>query len=411
MTDLPAFGEPGEKAQRAGAGEDAEAGFVPPVYPFDKLAALAQLAQRHEGGVVDLSIGTPCDPPPAVVLEALASSGAERGYPSSIGTSEYREAALEWMSRRFGVDTAEVAVAACVGTKELVAGVPHWLRLRTPARDTVLCPLVAYPTYEMGAILARCRAVAVPTQPDGTMQLSSISPGDAARALCLWVNSPGNPAGQLEDLAAVARWGRSHGVPVFSDECYIEFTWAGPGHTILEHGPEGVIAVHSLSKRSNLAGLRAGFFAGDADLVGYLSRLRQHAGFMVPGPVQHAGAVALGDDSHVDRQRARYLERLKRFARVLSDSGIRAEIPAGSFYLWVAVPEGFAAPGAPGEQNPGWALTRWLAERGGVLVAPGDTYGQAGAGHVRVALVQPGHRLELVARRLETARIRSAASS
>ncbi|MGO9334684.1 MAG: aminotransferase class I/II-fold pyridoxal phosphate-dependent enzyme [Acidimicrobiales bacterium] len=411
MTNLPELGEPGEKAQGTVAGGDAEAGFVTPVYPFDKLAALAGLAQGHEGGAVDLSIGTPCDPPPALVLEALATSGSERGYPSSIGTSEYREAALEWMSRRFGVDTAEVAVAACVGTKELVAGVPHWLRLRTPARDTVLCPLVAYPTYEMGAILARCRAVAVPTQPDGTMQLSSISPGDAARALCLWVNSPGNPAGQLEDLAAVARWGRSHGVPVFSDECYIEFTWAGPGHTILEHGPEGVIAVHSLSKRSNLAGLRAGFFAGDADLVGYLSRLRQHAGFMVPGPVQHAGAVALGDDSHVERQRATYLERLKRFAKVLNDSGISAGIPAGSFYLWVAVPEGFAAPGASGDPNPGWALTRWLAECGGVLVAPGDTYGQAGAGHVRVALVQPGHRLELVARRLETARIRSAASS
>ena len=197
MTYLPTFGEPGEKAQGAGAGEDAEAGFVPPTYPFDKLAALAELAQRHEGGAVDLSIGTPCDPPPALVLEALATSGSERGYPSSIGTSEYREAALAWMSRRFGVDTAGVAIAACVGTKELVAGVPHWLRLRTPARDTVLCPLVAYPTYEMGAILARCRAVAVPTRPDGTMQLSSISPEDAARALCLWVNSPGNPAGQL----------------------------------------------------------------------------------------------------------------------------------------------------------------------------------------------------------------------
>ena len=309
MTGAPVPAMSDENAREAGAGHGAEAGFVPPVYPYDKLAGLARLAQRHEGGAVDLSIGTPCDPPPARVLEALAGSGTERGYPSSIGSSEYREAALAWMSRRFGVDSAGLAVAACVGTKELVAGVPHWLRLRTPARDTVLCPLLAYPTYEMGAILARCRAVAVPARPDGTMELSSISPADASRALCLWVNSPGNPAGRLEDLAAVASWGRSHGVPVFSDECYVEFTWAGPGHTILEHGPEGVVAVHSLSKRSNLAGLRAGFFAGDADLVGYLSRLRQHAGFMVPGPVQHAGAVALGDDSHVEHQRETYLAR------------------------------------------------------------------------------------------------------
>jgi aspartate/methionine/tyrosine aminotransferase len=381
------------------------------VYPFDKLTAFAQLAERHDGGAVDLSVGTPCDPPPARVIEALASSGSERGYPSSIGSAEIREAALSWMSRRFVVDTTEVAVALCVGAKELVAGVPHWLQLRTPARDTVLCPLVAYPTYEMGAILARCRAVAVPTKPDGTMDLSAVSQEDAARALCLWVNSPANPGGQLEDLAYVASWGRSHGVPVFSDECYIEFTWAGPGRTILEHGPEGVVAVHSLSKRSNLAGLRAGFFAGDRDLVGYLSRLRQHAGFMVPGPVQHAGAVALGDDSHVDRQRAIYLERLNRFADVLNDTGIRAAIPAGSFYLWVAVPPGFAPSGSSGDPNLGWALTRRLAERGGVLVAPGDTYGPAGASHVRIALVQPLERLEIVARRLETATISSAAET
>ena len=309
------------------------------------------------------------------------------------------------MSRRFGVDATDVSLAACVGTKEFVAGVPHWLRLRTPARDTVLCPRLAYPTYEMGALLAGCRAVTVATRPDGSMELSSISQDDASRALCLWVNSPGNPGGQLEDLEAVASWGRAHGVPVFSDECYVEFTWAGPGHTILEHGAEGVVAVHSLSKRSNLAGLRAGFFAGDADLVGYLSRLRQHAGFMVPGPVQHAGAVALGDDEHVDRQRATYLGRLRRFVEVLGESGIDAQLPAGTFYLWVPVPEAFVPPGGTGDPNPAWALTRWLASHGGVLVAPGDTYGPTGARHVRVALVQGDDRLELVARRLRAKRV------
>ena len=201
-----------------------------------------------------------------------------------MGSAEYRDAALAWISRRFGVDTTDVAVAACVGTKELVSGLPHWLRLRTPLRDTVLCPLLAYPTYEMGAILASCRAVAVPMRTDGTMDLSAVKAEDAARALCLWVNSPGNPAGQLEDLMAAASWGREHDVPVFSDECYVEFTWSGPRRTILETGSQGVVAVHSLSKRSNLAGLRAGFYAGDPELVGYLSRLRQHAGFMVPGP-------------------------------------------------------------------------------------------------------------------------------
>ena len=385
-------------------GEGTEAAFVPPVYPYDKLAALSQLADAHEGGVVDLSVGTPCDPPPTRVLEALANSSTERGYPSSIGTAEYRDAAIAWMARRFAIDTTEVAVAACVGTKEFVSGLPHWLRLRTPTRDTVLCPRLAYPTYEIGAILARSRPVAVAEHADGTMDLSSISPEDAARALCLWVNSPGNPAGQLEDLGAAAAWGRSHAVPVFSDECYVEFTWRGRSSTILEHGTAGVVAVHSLSKRSNLAGLRAGFYAGDPELVAYLSRLRQHAGYMVPGPVQHAGAVALDDDSHVERQRARYLRRMERFAEVLSASGISARVPGGSFYLWVPVPGPLVEEGQ-NDQSPGWRLTSWLAVHGGVLVSPGDTYGAAGSGHVRVALVQPDDRLELVARRLAATRL------
>ena len=401
MTGSAVSGTEAESAEGAGEGSGAGAGegFVPPVYPFDKLSGLAELAARHDGGAVDLSIGTPCDPPPAAVLEALATSGAERGYPSSVGSAELREAASEWMARRFGVHADASVIAACVGTKELVAGVPHYLRLRSPRRDTVLHPALAYPTYEMGAILAGCRAVPVRSRPDGSMDLSSVSDGDVSRALCLWLNSPGNPGGQLEDMAAAASWGRARGVPVFSDECYIEFTWAGPGRTILAHGPEGVVAVHSLSKRSNLAGLRAGFFAGDPDLVAYLARVRLHAGFMVPGPVQHAAAVALADDAHVDRQRAIYLRRLERFAEVLGESGIHADTPAGSFYLWVAVPERFAA-GVPEGTSSEWALATWLADQGGVLVTPGDTYGPAGAGHVRVALVQPDDRLELVARRL-----------
>lgn len=379
----------------------APAGFVPPVYPYDKLGELSALASRFEGGMIDLSVGTPCDPPPAVVLEALGSSGAERSYPSSMGSARYREAALGWMARRFGVETAGLGVAACIGTKEFVAGLPQLLSLRSPDRDTVLCPDLAYPTYEMGALLARRRAVAVPSAPDGTMDLGAVSDEDAARALCLWVNSPGNPGGRVQDLGAAARWGRAHGVPVFSDECYAEFTWSGPPRTILEHGHEGVVAVHSLSKRSNLAGIRAGFYAGDKEIVGYLSRLRQHAGYMVPGPVQHAAALALADDAHVEAQRAVYLARLRRVAAALTESGIPTGLPEGSFYLWVRAPGALVSQGTAGEV-PGWSLARWLAANGGVLVAPGDTYGAAGAGHVRVAMVQPEERLELLRRRLAT---------
>ena len=370
------------------------AGFEPPPYPYDRLDRLKPLAAGHEGGLVDLSIGTPCDPPPPEVVAALSSSGAERGYPSSVGNPAFREAAAGWMRRRLGVDVPIADIAVCIGTKELVTAMPQWLHLRDPSRDTVLCPAVSYPSYEMGATLAGCRAVAVDVEGDGIAggALDALDADDTARALCLWVNSPGNPTGALTDLGAAAAWGRAHGVPVLSDECYTEFTWADRPRTILEHGAEGVLAVHSLSKRSNLAGLRAGFYAGDADLVRYLSEVRKHAGAMVPGPVQAAAVVAFGDDVHVDAQRERYSERLTFFRDVLAGVGAVADPPAGSFYLWAAAPGGDA-----------WGLTAWLAKWGGVLVAPGDLYGPAGEGYVRVATVQTIDRLRLVADRLRQA--------
>lgn len=366
------------------------AGFVPPPYPYDRLDDLKQVAAAHDGGLVDLSIGTPCDPPPPEVVAALGASGAERGYPPSIGTAGYREAAAGWLRRRLGADIGPDQLAACIGTKELVAGMPHWLRLRDPSRDTVLYPAISYPTYEMGAILAGCRAVPVPVDDAWRIDLSAIDDADAARALCLWVNTPGNPAGGLDDLGAAAAWGRERGVPVLSDECYAEFTWDGPPRTILAHGTDGVLAVHSLSKRSNLAGVRAGFYGGDADLVHYLRELRKHAGFMLPGPVQAAAVVAFGDDAHVDEQRRRYRHRLESLAAALRDAhGVDARLPGGGFYLWVPAPGGDA-----------WAYAEQLAREAGALVSPGEFYGAAGAGHVRIAVVQPDDRLDLVRRRL-----------
>jgi aspartate/methionine/tyrosine aminotransferase len=221
------------------------------------------------------------------------------------------------------------------------------------------------------------------------MDLAAIDPADAARALCLWVNSPSNPTGALDDLEAAAAWGRAHEVLVCSDECYVEFTWDGPGRSILEHGTDGVLAVHSLSKRSNLAGARVGFVAGDAELVHYLGEVRKHAGLMVPGPVQAAAVVAFGDDAHVEAQREVYRRRLDRLRAVLSAVGVEAPLPGGGFYLWVLAPDGDA-----------WALAATLAERAGMIVTPGDTFGPGGAGFVRVAAVQPDERIELAARRV-----------
>lgn len=358
------------------------AGFTPPPYPYDRLAPLQQAASALPGGIVDLSIGTPCDPPPALVADAMADAVAARSYPPSVGTPAYREAASGWLRRRFGADVDPDAVAACVGTKEVVAGVPHWLRLRSPERDTVLYPEISYPTYAMGATLAGCRAVPVPVDQHWRIRLDAIGEADADRALCLWVNTPGNPAGGLDDLAAAAAWGRARAVPVFSDECYAEFTWDGPARSILAHGTAGVVAVHSLSKRSNFAGARVGFYAGDGDLVRFLSEVRKHAGFMVPGPMQQAGAAAWADDDHVAVQREQYRERLDVLAEGLRAFGLPVDRPAGAFYLWVAAPGGDA-----------WALAERLATEGGMLVSPGEFYGPAGSGHIRIAAVQPLDRI------------------
>jgi aspartate/methionine/tyrosine aminotransferase len=233
--------------------------------------------------------------------------------------------------------------------------------------------------------------VSVPFGPDGALDLGAVDPADIDRALLLWVNSPGNPTGHLDDLGAAATWGRSNGIPVFSDECYIEFTWDGQPRTILEHGLDGVVAVHSLSKRSNLAGARAGFYAGDAEIVDFLKSVRQHGGMLVPGPVQAAAAVAFDDDMHVEAQRDRYRSRLELLADVISEwSGIDVQRPGGAFYLWIPVEDG-------------WQFTERLAAEGGAIVSPGEFYGVDGTNFVRVAVVQPDDKIELVARRLAAA--------
>jgi succinyldiaminopimelate transaminase len=358
-------------------------GFVPPPYPYDRLDEVIERAAKHEGGAVDLSIGTPCDPPPPAVIDALGRAEGARGYPPSIGSLALRTVAADWLARRLGavVDPAS-EVAVCVGTKEFVASVPLYLKLRRPDRDTILYPAISYPTYEMGATLAGLRSVPY-------LDLADISSPDAARALAIWVNSPSNPTGALSDLVAVAEWGRARDVLVLSDECYAEFTWDGPPSTILANGTAGVLAVHSLSKRDNFAGARIGFYAGDTDLVHYLREVRKHAGLMVAAPIQAAAIVALGDDAHVDLQRERYLNRLGRLVDLLARAGYTASLPAGTFYLWVPAPTGDA-----------WEAAYDLADRAGIVVSPGDFYGSQSAGYFRVAAVQPDERIQLAASRL-----------
>ncbi len=374
-------------------------GFVPPPYPHDRLAGFHATAAAVPGGVVDCSIGTPVDPMPDVARRALVeSAAAATGYPATIGSVEYRTAAAGWIARRFGVTLTPDDVVACIGTKELVASLPRALSLRDPTRDTVLYPGVAYPTYAMGATLAGLRAVPVPVDARWHLDLSAIVPADAARALVLWLNDPANPTGAVSEpaeLRAAVEWARERGVIVASDECYAEFTYDDAGRpappvTALDAGAGGVLAVHSLSKRSNMAGLRAGFVAGDTDLVRYLGEIRKHGGLMTPAPVQAAAAAALGDDLHVDEQRARYAERRRRLLPALEAWGLVHDGGPSAFYLWLRTADG---------REDGWSITGRLAATG-LIVAPGDLYGPQGEHHTRLALSVTDDRLDLTIERL-----------
>ena len=355
-------------------------GFTPPPYPYDRVDAIRDLAVARFGSAIDCTIGTPCDPPPQAVIDRLGSSGLERGYPTSVGSPELRSSIAAYLARRLQVSVAPDDLAICMGTKEFVASTAYYLHLRDPEKDTVLYPTISYPTYAMSATLAGLRAVPVALDAQGRLDLTSISSDDADRAQCLWSNSPMNPTGSLDDLGAVAEWGRAHGVPVLSDECYAEFTWQDRPRTILEHGADGVLAVHSVSKRSNLAGMRCGFYAGDRELVTFLRSVRQHAGAMVPGPVQAAVTVAYDDDAHVDAQRALYAGRIARTVEAFAAAGFACPAPEGAFYCWIPVPERF---------TDAWHFAQFLAEATGIIVSPGDLYGPTGAGAVRLAVVVP----------------------
>ena len=376
------------------------AGFVPPPYPYDRLAPLHDARRRapRRRRSTCRSARRATRRPRSCSRRSPRRAPSAR-YPPSIG-----HPGVPRRGRAAGSTVASACrstrrpVAACVGSKELVAGLPHWLRLRDPSRDTVLYPEVSYPSYAMGAQLAGCRAVPVPVDEHWRLDLRRDRSRPTRRGrCCLWSNTPGNPAGGLDDLDAVAAWGRAHGVPVFSDECYVEFTWDGPvgpighcpGATILSSGLDGVVAVHSLSKRSNLAGLR----------VGLLRRRRRSwsttsarsastpASWFPDRPRPRASprwATRRTSRSSVSR----YRHRLDRMAEVLRCLGLDVTLPGGGFYLWVPAPGGDA-----------WALAEQLAADLGVIVSPGEFYGDAHPGHVRVAVVQPDEQIDLVVER------------
>jgi len=361
-----------------------------PDFPWDTLAPYAATARRHPDGVVDLSVGTPVDPTPVVVQEALRQAADAPGYPATYGTPALREAVAGWFARRRGVpDVDPDGVLPTIGSKELVAWLPTLLGLGPG--DVVVHPQVAYPTYDVGARLAG----ATPLPADGTAQ---VGPGTRDVRL-VWLNSPGNPTGRVlgrEHLAKVVAWARGIGAVVASDECYAELGWESDDvpslldPQVTGGSSEGLLAVYSLSKQSNLAGYRAAFVAGDPVLVRRLLEVRKHAGLIVPWPVQAALTAALADDVHVAEQKARYRARRDVARAALEGAGFRIDHSEAGLYLWATLDE------------PCWDTVGRLAAAG-VLVAPGAFYGAAGARHVRVALTATDERIGALAERLQSA--------
>ncbi|CAN5371655.1 succinyldiaminopimelate transaminase [soil metagenome] len=334
------------------------------------LAPYKERAARHPDGLVDLSIGTPVDPVPPLVRAALAAAADSPGYPATHGTAAFREAAVDWLRRRHGVTGLHPdSVLPTIGSKELIAGLPALLGLG--AGDVVAHPAVAYPTYDVGARIAGARAVPADS-------LTALGP---ERVGLLWLNSPANPTGRVlppEHLRKVVDWARERGTVLASDECYLELGWEATPTSVLHPQVcggrhDGLLAVHSLSKRSNLAGYRAGFVAGDPALVAALLERRKHAGLMVPAPVQAAATAALLDDEHAEAQRGRYAARRALLRPALEAAGYNIEHSEAGLYLWAT------------RGQDCWTSVAELADAG-VLVAPGAFYGATGQRHVRVAL-------------------------
>ncbi len=371
-----------------------------PQFPWDRLKPYAAKADAHPGGRVDLSVGTPVDPTPDSVRRALSAAADSPGYPTTHGTARLREAASGWMQRELGAAVDPVSVLPLIGSKELVAALPALLGLG--AGDAVAFPSPAYPTYEIGALLSGATPVPVS---DRDLLNRWLVPGGAAEApenlRLLWLNSPGNPHGRVHSadaLREIVAWARARGVIVVSDECYLSLGWEGTEPVSVLHPQvcggsyDGLLAVHSLSKRSNLAGYRSAFLAGDRALVAELLEVRKHAGMMMPGPVQAATAAALDDDESAAAQKERYRSRRTVLRNALADAGFRIDHSEAGLYLW-------SSRIVSGEPEPCWDTVAHLADLG-ILAAPGEFYGPGGEHHVRVALTATDERIAAAAARL-----------
>lgn len=354
-----------------------------PDFPWDSIAADKARAMAYPDGFINLSVGTPIDPVAPVVQEALAADAWQPGYPQTRGTDALRAAIVGSLARRYHVEVTADAVLPTIGSKEAIAWLPTLLGLGD--KDTVVIPELAYPTYEVGAKLAGSRVL----RADGTAQIGP------ARVSLYFLNSPSNPTGKILGIAhlrKVVEWARQRGTIVAADECYLGLGWDDEAVSILDERVSdgdhtGLIAIHSLSKSSNLAGYRAGFLAGDPALIDELLQARRHAGMIVPTPVQSAMVAALDDDAHEQQQRDRYRVRREHLQAAVLDAGFEIENSVGGLYLWAT------------RHEDGRKTVADLTDLG-ILVAPGDFYGPRGKEFVRIAMTATDAQIDEAGRRM-----------
>ncbi|WP_237241471.1 succinyldiaminopimelate transaminase [Rothia nasimurium] len=372
-----------------------EFGLDLPDYPWDTMAPYRATAEAHPEGLINLSIGTPVDPTPSVIRDALAGATDAHGYPTTHGTLTLRQAIVDWFDRRRGVPGLTTdQVMPTIGSKELVAWLPFLLGLGEG--DVVVRPTVAYPTYDIGAQLAGATPVAADS-------LDELDEATRARVRLVWINSPANPTGivrDVDELKKIVEDARALGAVVASDECYAELGWgewdaARGGKSVPSvldprvcgESQDLVLAAYSLSKQSNFAGYRGAFIAGDAGIMANLVNSRKHAGMIVPAPVQVAMTAALSDDAHVETQKDLYRARRETLLPALERFGLTVEHSEAGLYLWATA----------GEDT--WATVQRFADKG-IVIGPGVFYGTAGEGYVRIALTGSDDDISRAAARL-----------
>jgi len=348
-----------------------------PDFPWDALAPYGDTARSHKQGIIDLSQGTPVDPTPEFIQQAFRDASNSPSYPVTAGTPELRAAIAQWAVERLGA-TGEFDVLPVIGSKELVAWLPTILESKK-----VLLPEIAYPTYHVGAVIAGAQSIPV------AIDAKSWPTADLA-----WLNSPSNPTGRVHseaEIKACIDWSRTNKALLVSDECYLEFAQSAQPVSVLSHtggDNTNILAVHSLSKRSSMAGYRAAFIVGDSALIARIREIRKHGGMMVPLPVQKAMTVALTDDTHVTEQRARYNARKEILRPALEAAGFTIEFSNAGLYLWCT------------RNEDAWESISWLAQRG-ILATPGSFYGALGARHIRIAMTATDAQIADAAQRIK----------